>query len=432
MVIQRKKLLALLTKLFFNDIYTRLLILEVKVQRIFIIDGKRTAIGKFLGSLYEADPAQVCSELIKGLCTEKQLKEIETCIMGVAIPAGMGQGIARKIAISSGIPESVPSYSVNMVCGSGMQAIRCAVNEIKCGMNLVLCGGIEFMSNIPFCTNSYIRLGKRFGDFSMTDLLTHDGLIDSFSGVHMGITAENIAKKYSITREEQDKYSYFAQQRAIKAVDNNCFAEEIVPIHLKDYKGREYVFECDEFPNRSSTPEKIASLKPTFIKTGGGTVTAASSSGINDGAAFLLLASEEYCMKNNISPLAEIIDTSFVGCDPQYMGLGPYFAISKLLNQTKIDIENVNLFEINEAFAAQFLGCIKLLSKKYNISEESFIEKTNLLGSGLGLGHPLGATGARITVTLAHLLKSHNKQFGIASLCIGGGMGGAILLKNGN
>ena len=399
------------------------------MNKIYIIEAKRTPIGKFLGSLYESDPSEVSVQVLtKGFDTN-QLKDVESVIVGNVIQAGMGQGIARKIAINAGIPQEVPAYTVGMVCGSGMQAIRNGVNEVKCGANLVLCGGIEFMSNIPYATNSYIRLGKKFGDFTMTDLMTHDGLIDSFSGVHMGITAENIAKKYNITREMQDEYSYMALQRAIKAVDSGIFREEIVPVTLRDYRKREYIFDTDEFPNRTSTLEKVKSLKPTFIKDGSGTVTAASSSGINDGACFMLIASEEYVKRNNIKPLAEIVDTTAVGCDPQYMGLGPYYAISKILDKNNLNLLDIDYYEVNEAFAAQTLGCFKLLSEKYGNNMNDIVSKTNIYGSGLGLGHPLGMTGARITTTLTYILKNKKAKYGIASLCIGGGMGAAILLK---
>lgn len=399
-------------------------------RKVYIIDAKRTAIGKFLGSFYEKDPADVCSQLISKGFNNSLLQSVELMVLGNVISAGTGQGIARKIAIDSGIPECVPAYSVNMVCGSGMQAIRNGINEIKCGLNLVICGGFEFMSNIPFATNSYIRLGKKFGDFQMIDLMTNDGLIDSFSGVHMGVTAENIAKSMGITRREQDEYAYLSQQRAIQAVDSDVFKEEIVPINLVDYAGNHYTFEIDEFPNRKSTPEKLASLRPTFIKDGTGTVTAGNTSGINDGAAFVMLASEQFCLDNNVKPIAEIIDSAFIGCNPQKMGLGPFYAIEKLLDDTKIDFCNIDYFEINEAFAAQTLGCYKLLAKKYGVKVNSIISKTNIRGSGLGLGHPLGATGARITTTLAHILKKNSNSYGIASLCIGGGMGAALLLRS--
>lgn len=263
----------------------------------------------------------------------------------------------------------------------------------------------------------------------MTDLMVSDGLTDSFSGVHMGVTAENIAKKYEITREEQDDYSWLAQQRAIKGVDSGVFVEEIVPIHVKDYKGREKVFDTDEYINRSSTREKIRLLNPTFIKDGTGTVTAASASGINDGAAFVTVGSKEYIDKNDLEPLAQISDYAVVGCDPQYMGLGPYYAITKLLNDNSLTMDDIDVFEINEAFAAQVLGSIKLLSKEFNATVDEIIAKTNIYGSGLGLGHPLDATGARLVTTLAHIMKSKNLKRGVASLCIGGGQGAAILLE---
>lgn len=398
------------------------------MNSIYIVDAKRTAIGKFLGSLYEADPKDVCVQLIKNGFKEEYIKEVESVIVGNVIAAGTGQATARNIAINSGVPLESPAYSLNEVCGSGMQAIINGVNEIKCGKNLVLCGGFEFMSNIPFCTDTYLRLGKKFGDFKMVDLMTHDGLIDSFSGVHMGITAENIVKKLGITREQQDDYSYMAQQRSIEAVDGHFFDDEIVPVSLKDYRGNEYQFDTDEFPNRNCTREKLSTLKPSFLKDGSGTVTAGNSSGINDGAAFLLLASKEYCVKHNIKPIAKIVANSVVGCDPQTMGLGPYYAISKLLEDYGISMDDVDYMEINEAFSAQVLGCLKLLAKKYDTTVDSLVEKTNLHGSGLGLGHPLGATGARITTTLAHIINREKLKYGVASLCIGGGMGAALLL----
>lgn len=401
----------------------------MNTRKTYIIQAKRTAIGKFLGSLYEADPSEVSVQVLKNGFDQAVLQDVESVIIGNVVQAGMGQGIARKIALNAGIPQKVPAYTVGMVCGSGMQAIRNGVNEIRCGADVVLCGGIEFMSNIPYATNSYIRLGKKFGDFTMTDLMTHDGLLDSFSGVHMGITAENIAKKYDISREMQDDYAYMSLQRTIEAVDGGIFKEEIVPVTLKDYRNREYVFDTDEFPNRSSTPEKVASLKPTFLKDGTGTVTAANTSGINDGACFMVIASEKYVEEHGIKPLAEIVDSTAVGLDPQYMGLGPYYAISELLDKNNMNIKDVDYCEVNEAFAAQVLACHKLLAEKYNTTIDDIIAKTNIYGSGLGLGHPLGMTGARITTTLAHIMKNRECKYGVASLCIGGGMGAAILLK---
>lgn len=401
------------------------------MKRTYIINAKRTAIGKFLGSFYEADISDVSVQLInEGFKKEKVFfKDIDYFIVGNAVSAGLGQGIARKISINSGVPIETPAYVVSMVCGSGMQAIRSAVSEINVGANLVMAGGIEFMSNIPYATDSYIRLGKKFGDFNMIDLMTHDGLIDSFSKVHMGVTAENIAKKYDIEREEQEEYSYNSIKRAIDAIDSGKFKEEIVPIKLKDYKNREFIFDTDEFPNRDSTIEKMKSLKPTFVKDGSGTITAATTSGINDGVSFMLIASEDYVKEHNIKPMCEIVDSVAIGLDPQFMGLGPYYAIKKLLRKNNMSFNDIDYYEMNEAFAAQVLGSIKLLSEEYNISQDEIINKTNIYGSGLGLGHPLGCTGNRIVTTLSYILKNKKAKYGIATLCIGGGMGEAVLLK---
>ena len=398
-------------------------------MKTYLINAKRTPIGKFLGSFYENDYCDVSVQLINELLKDIDKNDIDITIVGNVISANMGQAFFRKIAINSGIPIEKPSYAVNMVCGSGMMAIINAVKEIKCGSSLVLAGGVEFMSNIPYATNTYIRLGKKFGSFEMTDLMVSDGLTDAFSGVHMGITAENIAKKLNISRKEQDEYSYQAQIKAITAIDNGWFKDEIVPVEVKDYRGNKYIFETDEFPNRNSTPEKIASLKPTFLKDGTGTVTAASSSGINDGSCFVIVGSEDYVKLHNIKPLAEIVDYSAVGCDPQTMGLGPYYAIRDLLDKNNLTPNDIDYFEINEAFAAQLLGSLKMLSKNYGVAMDELLKKTNICGSGLALGHPLGATGARIVTTLAYTMAKKNAKLGVASLCVGGGQGTAVLLR---
>lgn len=396
---------------------------------VYLLNARRTAIGKFLGAFYENDPKAISSQVIRTLLKDIDPSDVDMTIVGNVISANMGQAFFRKIAIDAGIPVEKPAYSVNMVCGSGMMAVINAVKEVRCGADLVVAGGVEFMSNIPYATNTYLRLGKKFGNFEMTDLMVSDGLTDSFSGVHMGITAENVAKTYGITREEQDRYAWLALQRAIAGVDSGAFKDEIVPVRIKDYKGREFIFDKDEFPNRASTPEKIASLKPTFIKDGTGTVTAASASGINDGAAYVTVASEDYIQKHDLTPLAKITGYAAVGLDPQVMGLGPYYAITRLLRDNHLTINDVDVFEVNEAFAAQVLGSMKLLSKEFGNTVDEIIEKTNIYGSGLGLGHPLGATGARIITTLAYIMKKKNLRRGVASLCIGGGQGTAVLLE---
>ena len=396
---------------------------------IYLLNAKRTAIGKFLGSFYENDVCDVSAQVIRELLKNVNPADVDMTIVGNVISANMGQAFFRKIAIEAGIPIEKPAYAVNMVCGSGMMAVINAAKEIRCGADLVVAGGVEFMSNIPYATNTYLRLGKKFGNFEMTDLMVSDGLTDAFSGVHMGVTAENIAKACHVTREEQDAYSYLAQQRAIMGVDSGAFKDEIVPVTVKDYRGRAFVFDTDEFPNRNSTPEKIASLKPTFIKDGTGTVTAASSSGINDGAAFVTVASEQYLKIHDLKPMAKISAYAAVGLDPQVMGLGPYHAIRKLLHDNGLTINDIDVFEVNEAFAAQVLGSMKLLSEEFGNPVDDIIAKTNLYGSGLGLGHPLGATGARIITTLSYIMEKKNLKRGVASLCIGGGQGTAVLLE---
>lgn len=399
-------------------------------RRVFIVGAKRTAIGNFLGTLYESDPADVCSQLVRGGFPSEVVSDVQLTIVGNVIGAGTGQGVARKIAILSGVPTESPAYAVNMVCGSGMQAVRNAIREIECGLDLVLAGGFEFMSNIPFATDTYMRLGKKFGDFRMVDLMTHDGLTDAFTGVHMGITAENVAKRLGVTRAEQDAFSYATLQRAIDAVDKGKFSTEIVPVTVRDYRGNEHAFSVDEFPNRRSTPEKVASLKPTFLKDGTGTVTAASSSGINDGAAFLMIASEEYCRKHAIEPVAEIVADAAMGLDPQVMGLGPFFATKKLFDEhEEYSFDDIDYIEMNEAFAAQAIGSVRLLAEEFGTDEKTIFDRTNVWGSGLGLGHPLGATGARIITTLTSILRDRDAEYGLATLCIGGGMGTAVLLR---
>lgn len=397
----------------------------------YIIESKRTAIGKFLGSLYEANPFLVCVQLLNSVLAKAKTEDVQIGIFGNAIQAGMGQGFGKALMNKCGIPVTSPSYVVNMVCGSGAQAIINLCKEIELGVKLGVCGGYEFMSNIPFATNTYLRLGKKFGNFEMVDLMIKDGLTDFLSNVHMGITAENIAEQLGITREEQDQFAFLAQSRAIKAVDSGVFKDEITPISLVNYKNQEYVFSVDEFPNRESTIEKLSRLKPAFKK--GGTVTAGNSSGINDGACFMLIGSEDYVVSNNIDPLAEIVDYVSIGCSNDTMGLGPYYAIKELLAKNRMSLEDIELFEINEAFSAQLLGTIKCLSKDFGVDANRLLSKTNVNGSGIGLGHPLGMSGARIVGTLAHQMKKNKcSGYAIASLCVGGGQGVALLLKGVN
>ena len=397
---------------------------------MYLVGACRSAIGKMTGSLYGQDPVDIASQVIRGGFPEALLQKVDAVVLGNAVSAGLGQNIARQIALAAGIPLEVPSYTVGMVCGSGMQAIRSAMGEVRDGAQLVLCGGIEWMSDIPFALDASLRGGHRMGSMEMTDLMIRDGLTDAGSGVHMGITAENVARRLGISREEQDDYAHTAQQRAIAAVDGGAFREEIVPVRLQLPKGKTAVFETDEQINRGSTREKLATLRPAFLRDGTGTVTAGNASGINDGCAFLLLASEELCRREALPMDMEVVCGTAAGVDPLEMGLGPVAAIRRLLEKTGVSLEEVGALELNEAFAAQALGCLHLLSREHGVDMKTLLERTNPLGSGIGLGHPLGASGARIVVTLCHRMRRGDISLGLASLCIGGGQGEALLLRH--
>lgn len=396
------------------------------MEHVYVAGMGRSAIGKYLGTLAGSDPVDVCRQVITASFSAECLKDVDEVILGSVLTAGMGQGPARQIALAAGIPEAVPASLVSMVCGSGMQALRLAVNAVRCGTNAVLCGGFEFMSNAPYLADGVIRRGSRMGNLSMLDLMMHDGLEDAMSGFHMGVTAENIARKLGITREEQDAYAYETNQRAIRAVDEGRFKDEIRPVTVRQGKTT-VVFDTDEFPNRISTPEKLAKLRPAFEKDG--TVTAGNSSGLNDGCAFMILADETWCRQREITPLFEIEDITAVGCDPALMGLGPVGAIEKLLQRTDLTLDQMESIELNEAFAAQALGCIHQLAEKTGLSQEALLERTNKWGSGIGLGHPLGMTGARLPITLISRMQADQTNLGLASLCVGGGMGLAALIR---
>lgn len=400
-------------------------------MKIKIVNAKRSAIGKFGGSLASQDVSDICSQVLKKTISDTSIltDDIPLCVFGNVYSSGLGQGIARKIALDSGLPSDIVAYSINMVCGSGMQAISNVCDYIKHNGGAAIAGGYEFMSNVPFATNPSERNSKIFGDRELVDLLLKDGLIDSSLNIHMGKTAENIASKMNISRMDQDKFAFLTKSRASKAIDSKYFNKEIVPVMVKDHHGKTKKFYTDEFIRKTSLA-KLSKLKPCFIKNDNGTITPGNASGINDGVAFLILADEQYCTKHKINAPIEVVDCVSVGCDNKMMGLGPYYAIKKLLEKNHLDFKDINVFEINEAFSAQVLGCIRLLAKNYNVSEKYIINKLNPHGSGLGLGHPLGCTGARIVVTLYHHMLHNKCKYGIASLCIGGGMGIAMLLKN--
>ena len=354
-------------------------------------------------------------------------KSVDEVVSGNILPAGCGQGLGRQVAIKAGVPYEVPAYAVSMACGSAMKAMMNAVTSIKAGVgNLYIAGGTESMSLAPYLLSG-ARAGYRMGNKEVIDHMVYDALTDAFHNFHMGITAENVAKKYKLTREEQDAFAYASQQKAIEAVNGGAFKNEITPVTVRVRK-EETVFEIDEYPNRKTTPEKLASLRPAFLD--GGTVTAGNASGINDGAAYTLIASEDALKVHKLEPLFEIIGIGQGGVDPALMGLGPVPAISAALRDAKLSLHDIDIIELNEAFAAQSLGVITELSLEHGMPKEEILARTNLNGGAIALGHPVGASGARIAVTLAHLMLKKGARYGLASLCIGGGMGTAIILKN--
>lgn len=401
------------------------------MKRVYVVAAKRTAVGKFLGTLANVSPVDLAVPVVKQILNDTKLNgsDIDEVIVGNVLMAGQKQGIARQVSVHSGIPHEVPAYGINMICGSGMKSIMQAYNDIVAGQaDVVLAGGTESMSVsgyvIPGMT---MRNGQKMGNFNVLDHMVLDGLTDAFSELHMGITAENIAERYSISREAQDAFAYQSQQKAIAAIDNGHFKSEIVPVVIPNKKG-DIVFDTDEFPNRTTSPEKLATLKPAFKKDG--TVTAGNASGINDGASFLLVMSEEAMNKHNLQPLVEIIGIGQAGVDPAVMGLGPVPAIKKALTMADKKLEDMEVLELNEAFAAQALGVMKLLVEEHKVTDEWLNKHTNKNGGAIALGHPIGASGNRITVSLIHEMKRSNNKLGLASLCIGGGMGTALILKN--
>ncbi len=400
------------------------------MSKVYIVGAKRSAIGSFLGTLAPLHPAEFGSQVLKSLLDETKIVplNIDEVLVGNILPAGLKQGLARQISIGSGIPASVPAYGVNMVCGSGMKTVMNGYSNIALGLHhLVVAGGAESMSNTPFLVPGQFRSGIKMGEQPMRDHMLYDALTDAFEGYHMGITAENIVEKYNLTREEQDAFAWDSQVKAMNAQDASKFKAEIVPIIIKNRKG-ETIFDQDEYINRTTSLEKLSQLRPAFKKDG--SVTAGTSSGINDGASFILLASEEAVKKYNLKPLAEVVGIGQGGVDPSVMGLGPTPAIRQALKHAHLNLQDMDLLELNEAFAAQSLGVIKELVEEHHMSKEEILAKTNVNGGAIALGHPVGASGNRIIVTLLHeMLKRPTATYGLASLCIGGGMGTAVILK---
>ena len=388
---------------------------------IVIISATRTAIGKFGGQFASISAVELGTAVAKSAIEKGKVDPslIDTVIFGQVLQAGIGQNPARQVALNSGLPHTSTALTVNEVCGSGLKSILLAAQSIRLGdAKIVLAGGMENMSLAPHLLQN--RFATKNGNCTMIDALFHDGLTDAFSNEAMGITAENLVKKYGFTRQQLDEFAAQSQQKAYQAQQNGAFDKEITPIELTNKKTKQVVtIDKDEFIRPETTVESLSSLRPAFKKDG--VVTAGNSSGINDGAAALILTTREVANTLNLPILATLTGYAEAGVDPSIMGIGPVPAIEKLIQRTHIPLDRVDLFELNEAFAAQSLAVIKDL--KINP------EKVNVHGGAIALGHPIGASGARIVVTLIHALQQRQLQTGIASLCVGGGMGVALSLK---
>jgi len=399
-------------------------------MKVYLISAKRSAIGSMLGTLKDASATYIGAEVLKAALAEANVdpSNLNEVIVGNVLPAGLKQGPARQVAIGAGVPIEVPAYSLNMVCGSGMKAVINAATSIAAGKaDLIAAGGTEVMSGAPYLVNGKVRGGCKMGEMALQDHMILDSLTDAFGNMHMGITAENVAERFNLTREMQDEFAINSQNKAIKAQDEGKFKDEIVPITVKMGR-KEVVFDADEYINRTTSLEKLSTLRPAF--KAGGTVTAGNSSGINDGASFVVLASENAVEKYNLKPIAEVVGFGQGGVDPEVMGLGPVPAIANALKDAGLKLSDMEVLELNEAFAAQSLGVVQLLSEQHDLTREEILSRCNVNGGAIALGHPVGASGNRIIVTLAHELIHSGKTYGLASLCIGGGMGTAVILKN--
>ncbi|MBE4573540.1 acetyl-CoA acetyltransferase [Vibrio navarrensis] len=399
------------------------------MEKVYIVAAKRTPIGAFGGALKNTSAGELAAVAIKGALAQAQVdvEHIDEVIVGNVVSAGQGMGVGRQASIYAGIPASVPAYTLNMVCGSGMKTVMDAASHIRSGdAEIVVAAGVEVMSQIPFAMPGSVRDGNKMGHLSMQDLLIADGLTDVFNQYHMGVTAENVAKQVGISREMQDQYALASQQKAVAAIEAGKFKQEIVPVEVKQRR-ETVLFDSDEYPKANATLEGLKGLRPAFDKEG--SVTAGNASGINDGASAIILASEHAVKTYGLQPLAEVVSYAQSGLAPEIMGLGPVEAVTKALAKAQLSTDDIDVYELNEAFAAQALGVIHKLAEQHQVSVASIQDKANLNGGAIALGHPLGASGNRILVTLIHELHKQDGQFGVASLCVGGGMGTAVIVK---
>lgn len=390
------------------------------MDEIYIVAAKRTAIGKLGGSLKGFTAAELGGVAIKAAMDQTNLKDdyIDQVLMGNVIQAGNGQNPARQAAVSAGINYSVPAITINDVCGSGLSSINLAASLIASKQaKIVIAGGMESMSAAPLISHKS-RFGQRLGNQVLEDAILSDALTDAWGHYHMGITAENVALKYHVSRREMDEFALASHRKAVDAQNNGRFDKEIAPITIKKAGGK-YLFNKDEAPRKDTTIEKLGNLKPAFKIDG--EVTAGNSSGINDGAAALILASKEAVIAHGLKPLARWVNCSVVGLEPDLMGMGPYYAVNEVLKNAGLTKEDIDLYELNEAFAAQSIACIRKLKLK--------TENVNINGGAIALGHPVGASGARILVSLIYELQDQKLKRGLASLCVGGGMGVGTIIE---
>lgn len=393
------------------------------MKNIVIVEALRTPIGAFGGSFKSVSAVELGTTVLKKILDKTQVKPemVDEVILGNVLHAGLGQNVARQVAVHSGIPEDKTAFTLDMVCGSGLKAIQLAAQSIMLGdADIVIAGGMENMSQAAYVSTQH-RFGQRLGNSQLIDTLVHDGLTDAFNNYHMGITAENVAQKYGISREEQDQFALESQEKAAKALENHRFADEIVPVSVPQRRKDPLIVTTDEYPKVDTSLEKLQQLRPAFLPKEG-TVTAGNASGINDGAALLMLMTEEKALELGLTPLVTIESYASAGVAPELMGTGPIPATQKALKKAGLTISDLDLVESNEAFAAQSLAVLKDLKLNPEI--------VNVNGGAIALGHPIGASGARILVTLIHEMKKRQVTRGLATLCIGGGQGTAVIVKN--
>ena len=390
-------------------------------KKVVIASAARTPVGAYGGAFKTVSARELGAVAAKEAIKRAGIKpeDVDESILGCVLQAGNGQNIARQIALDAGIPKEKPAMTLNIVCGSGLRSVSLAAQMIMAGDDdIVLAGGTESMSQAPYLLTDE-RWGARMGDKKVVDEMIKDGLWDAFNDYHMGVTAENIAEKFGLTREEQDALAADSQQKAAKARAEGRFKDEIVPVEVKGRKGKVTVVDEDEYIKEGVTTESISKLRPAFIKDG--TVTAANASGINDGAACLVVMSEEKAKELGVKPLATIVSYATEGVDPKIMGTGPIPTVRKALEKANLTLEDIDLIEANEAFAAQALSVIKELGLNTDI--------VNVNGGAIAIGHPVGASGARILTTLLYEMQKRDSKKGIATLCIGGGMGTAVVVE---